>query len=78
MRNFKFTGKENQIIIQQHKEGKYEALFTTFKLIIHGLPFDIKEIEIDNEVLEVEFKKENNIYTMNVIKDFSEIHIIGT
>lgn len=78
LRNFKFTGKENQIIIQQHKEGKYEALFTTFKLIIHGLPFDIKEIEIDNEVLEVEFKKENNIYTMNVIKDFSEIHIIGT
>jgi alpha-glucosidase len=77
LRNFKLTGKENELIIQQHKEGKYEAGYGVFKLVIHGLPFEINEIEIDNVLLKIDYATENNTHTMQVTKDFSEIHIIG-
>ena len=31
LRNFKFTGKANELIIQQHKEGKFVTLMKRLK-----------------------------------------------
>ena len=77
LRTFKLTGKKKELIIQQHKEGKYIAEFETFKIIIHGLSFEIKEIQIDNVVIPLDHIKSNGSDIMSVDKDFTEIHIIG-
>ncbi len=77
LRTFKLTGRKKELIIQQHKEGKFMTDYSTFKLCIHGLPFDIKEIELDNQVIPLKHLKTNGTHSMVVDKNFSEIHIIG-
>lgn len=77
LRTFKFMGKENEIIIQQHKEGKYITTYKNFKVRIHGLPFDIVEIEVDNEIISLEHLKLNGTHSMIVDKNFSQLHIKG-
>jgi len=76
-RTFKLTGKENELIIQQHKEGKYITTYENFKLIIHGLPFSINEIQLDNEKIPLNHLKSNGTSSMVIDKNFSELHIIG-
>jgi len=76
-RIIKLTGKPNELILQQHKEGTYEAAFKWFKLKIHGLPFQIKEIEIDNVIIPLDKLIENGTSSMIIDKKFSEIHIKG-
>ena len=41
LRAFKLTGKPNELIIQQHKEGKFSSDYENFELHFHGLPFTI-------------------------------------
>jgi alpha-glucosidase len=77
LRTFKLTGKENELIIQQHKEGKFSADYETFKIIIHGLPFDIKEIEVDNVSIPLKHIKINGTSTMTIDKNFTELHLKG-
>ncbi|WP_125723675.1 glycoside hydrolase family 31 protein [Flavobacterium ustbae] len=70
-------GKEKEIIIQLHKEGKYITPYTKYKINLIGLPFKVSEIEIDNE--KIEFDKigfEQNNFLI-VYKEFNELHIIG-
>ncbi|WP_452225412.1 glycoside hydrolase family 31 protein [Lacinutrix chionoecetis] len=76
LRTFKLTGKSNELIIQQHKNGKFIAPYKTFKLNLIGLPFEIKKIEIDNvEILykDIKFTPDNS---MIIDKDFTELHIM--
>lgn len=78
LRSFSFTGKENEVIIQQHKDGSYITGYETMQIKFIGLPFKIHEIEIDNVVVSLEsvnFDKENNIII--VPKDFTELHIVS-
>lgn len=77
LRTFKLTGKKNELIIQQHKEGKYVSDFQTFNLRFHGLPFKVDKVQVDN--VEVPFSeiKLNGDNTMIVDKKFSEIHLFG-
>lgn len=77
LRTFKLTGKPNELILQQHKEGKYITPYKNFKLNIHGLPFKAKEIQIDNVKVALSDLKTDENGAMIVAKDFSEIHIIG-
>lgn len=75
-KSFSLTGKETELIIQQHKEGSYETQYSTIKIDIKGLPFKIKTIEIDNEI--VAFEKVHFVEnTLIIEKDFSELHLIG-
>jgi len=76
-RTFKLLGKSNELIIQQHKEGKFNADYKTFELRIHGLPFDIKEIQLDNVIIPLDHVKTNGISTMTINKEFTELHLIG-
>ena len=77
LRTFKLTGKPNQLIIQQHKEGKFTSNYDIFELKIHGLPFKIKEIELDNEIIDLSEVKMNGGNSMKINKEFTELHIIG-
>ncbi|MFH4969292.1 glycoside hydrolase family 31 protein [Gaetbulibacter sp. M240] len=76
LRNFSLQGKKNELIIHQHKSGKYTAPYETFKLKLHGLPFKIKKVQIDK--VEYSFKdlKLNGDNVLEVHKDFNDIHIM--
>ncbi len=75
LRDFNLSGKKDELIIQQHKTGKYITTYKTFKLNLHGLPFKISKIEVDN--VEIPFKKLklNGNNTLTLTKEFSELHI---
>lgn len=76
-KTFTLNGKEKELFITQHKEGSFEANYSTIKIKVIGLPFEVKGIEIDNEKILFD-KNEINITEGIVIdKDFSELHIIG-
>lgn len=77
LRTFTFTGKEKEIVIRQHKEGKYITPYSRFKINLIGLPFEIKSVEVDNEVVSLEDLQLNIHNSLTVIKDFSELHIKG-
>ncbi|WP_264530226.1 glycoside hydrolase family 31 protein [Flavobacterium sp. N502540] len=75
--SFSTIGKEKELIVQLHKEGKYDTPYSKYKINLIGLPFKVAEIEIDNE--KIAFDKEG--FELNhfliVDKEFNELHIIG-
>ncbi len=77
LRNFKLKGKENELIIQQFKNGTFITPYNTFKLKLHGLPFEIKEIELDNEKVSLKEVQLNGDNSIEISKDFTELHIVG-
>ena len=77
LRSFKLTGKPDQLIIQQHKEGKYTAPFETFKIKFHGLPFKVKKIQVDNVDIPLSQVGLNGNNEMEIDKDFTQLHILG-
>jgi len=77
LRTFKLTGKANELIIQQHKEGKFDADYSDFEIKLHGLPFEIEEIQIDNVVVPIAQLIKNGESKMTIAKEFSELHLIG-
>jgi len=77
LRNFKLSGKENELIIQQYKFGEFITAYETMKLKLIGLPFEIGTIEIDNEVVSFEDVKLNGDSTIVISKNFTELHITG-
>ncbi len=77
LRNFKITGKENDFVIQQHKSGQFITGYTKFEIQLIGLPFEVKNIEVDNVMVsldDVNWNKTTKTFT--VTKDFSEIHLM--
>ncbi|PWH83958.1 glycosyl hydrolase [Algibacter marinivivus] len=77
LRNFKLSGKKKELIIQQHKTGKFITTYKTFKLNLHGLPFKISKVEVDNVEIPLKDLKINGDNTLVLTKEFNELHIIG-
>ena len=77
LRNFNLHGKKNELIIQQHKSGKFMTTYETFKLNLHGLPFKITKVEIDNVVIAFKDIKLNGDNSLIIIKEFTELHIMA-
>jgi alpha-glucosidase len=74
---FQVTGKEKELNIQLHKEGKYDTNYSKYKINFIGFPFKVKSIEIDNEEVSFDrsqFEKDNYLI---VAKEFNVLHIIG-
>ncbi len=71
---FSFRGKEKEVTILQHKEGKFVTDYNKYRVRFYGLPFEIGKVQIDNE--EVNLKDvlvgKNELL---VDKDFTELHI---
>jgi alpha-glucosidase len=74
---FSVRGKENELIILQHKEGKFDTQYSKFKINLHGLPFKIRKIEFDNEEISLEEAGFDGEQTLYIHKDFTELHITG-
>ena len=70
-------GKEKELIIQLHKEGKYETPYSKYKINLIGLPFSVSEIEIDNEKVEFDKVSFDSNHFLIVDKEFNELHIVG-
>ena len=77
LRNFKLSGKEKELILQQFKDGNYVTSYETFKLNLMGLPFKIKSIQLDNENIALKDVKMNGSNTIHVTKEFTVLHILG-
>ena len=58
-----------------HKEGKYDTKYTKFKINFIGLPFEIKTVEIDNEIIAFDAKSFKENQYMIIPKDFNVLHI---
>ena len=74
LRTFKLRGKTDELIIKQHKKGKFEPPYTTFKVVLHGLPFDVGHIEIDKEVISKD-QFNTDEFSLKVDHNFEEIHV---
>ena len=75
LRTLKLTGKNDALIIQQHKSGKFDAPYKKFKLNLIGLPFKIATIQIDNEEIKFEDFEINENNMLLVDKEFTVIHL---
>jgi len=76
LRNFKLTGKENDLVLQQFKSGHFITEYATFEIELIGLPFIPKKIQVDNVYVSLDDVHFNNKkMTLKVSKDFSEIHL---
>ncbi|NLP58757.1 glycoside hydrolase family 31 protein [Lutibacter sp. B1] len=73
LRNFTLIGKEDSLTIQQFKSGKYETSYETIKIKLHGLPFTVGKVEIDNEEVDLIITDNELVVT----KEFTELHITG-
>ncbi len=77
LRKFKLNGKKNELIIQQFKDGTFITSYETFTLNLIGLPFKIGSIEVDNVKVALKDVKLNGENTIEVKKDFTELHLTG-
>lgn len=75
--SFRTIGKEKELIVQLHKEGKYDTPYSKYKINLIGLPFKVTEIEIDNEKITFDKIAFEEHHFLIVDKEFNELHIIG-
>jgi alpha-glucosidase len=75
--SFLNVGKEKELIVQLHKEGKFETPYTKYRINFIGLPFEIKEIEIDNEIISFDRINFETDGSLVINKEFNEFHLIG-
>ncbi len=77
LRTFKLTGKKEELIIQQHKRGDFDADYSKFKIVFHNLPFKITAIQIDNVAIKLENLNTSNTQAITIGKEFTELHLFG-
>jgi alpha-glucosidase len=77
LRKFKLSGKDTELTIIQHKEGKFDTPYKTMKMVFHGLPFEVESIKIDNEKIAFNEAEFNTNKVLVVDKDFTQIQIIA-
>lgn len=75
--SFRTIGKEKELIVQLHKEGKYDTPYSKYRINLIGLPFKVTEIEIDNEKIAFDKIAFEENHFLIVDKEFSELHISG-
>lgn len=73
LRTFTLVGKEKSLTVQQFKQGTFITSYHSFKIKIHGLPFGIGSVEVDNEKIDI--SKINGAVELELTKEFTEIHI---
>ncbi len=77
LRNFKLTGKEKSVTVQQFKQGDFATDYETLKFNFHGLPFNIYKIMVDNEEVDIKSVKPNGAPTLFINKNFTVLHLMG-
>ncbi|MGB3152869.1 MAG: TIM-barrel domain-containing protein, partial [Maribacter sp.] len=77
LRNFKLTGKEKSLTIQQFKDGSYVTEYEILKFNFHGLPFKIGKIQVDNEEISLKSVRPNGDNSLHIDKNFTVLHIMA-
>ena len=77
LRTFSVTGKKNEFILQQHKQGKFDANYKMFNVVFHNLPFEITSIQIDNVEIDLSSSNANETNSIVIDKEFTELHLFG-
>ncbi len=75
--SFQATGKENEMIIQAHQEGKYVTNYSKYKMNLIGLPFKVETLEIDNVAVAFDSDTLEREGFILVEKGFISFHIMG-
>jgi alpha-glucosidase len=75
--SFQVTGKEKELHIQLHKEGKYDTPYSKYKINLIGLPFKVTSIEIDNEKVAIDVEALDRDNYLIVDKEFNVLYITG-
>jgi alpha-glucosidase len=75
--SFQSTGKPKELIVQLHKDGKFDTNYTKYRINVIGLPFKVKKIEIDNVEVSFDKKAFEKDEFLVVDKEFTELHFIG-
>ena len=75
--SFLTTGKQKELNIQLHKEGKYDTNYSKYKINLIGLPFKVKMIEIDNVEVSFDINTLEISGYLIVDKEFTALHISG-
>jgi alpha-glucosidase len=73
---FNLTGKEKELIILQHKEGKFDTNYRNYRIQFHGLPFEISKVILDKEELPVSDWLKDGVLDLLIPKDFTELYIL--
>ena len=77
LRTFKVTGKKKEFILQQHKEGTFNAGYSKFNVVLHNLPFTITSVQIDNVEISIDSSESFGKQTIILDKEFTELHLLG-
>ncbi|TXD45993.1 glycoside hydrolase family 31 protein [Polaribacter sp. IC073] len=77
LRTFKVTGKKEELILQQHKRGDFNADYSKFHIVFHNLPFEITSIQIDNVAIELKNSNTSKTQAITIDKEFTELHLFG-
>ena len=77
LRTFKLTGKKNEFILQQHKQGKFDAAYQKFNVVLHNLPFTITSLQIDNVETSFNSASTAGAQSITLDKEFTELHLFG-
>ncbi|MGV3586449.1 MAG: glycoside hydrolase family 31 protein [Adhaeribacter sp.] len=85
-KNFLITGSDASLSISQEVKGNYTPTYTTYKIVLHGLPFALNTVEVDGVLLTPEPNlesaaetelRENKLPEISVSKHFKIINIKG-
>ena len=77
LRKFRLRGKEKELLIQHFKDGDFITSYSTFKFIFHGLPFSIATVEVDDEAIDLKDIQLEKNTSIEIRKDFTELHLFG-
>lgn len=75
LRNYLVVGDKNKLTISQQREGDFENLCQDFKIIIHALPEDLKNVKVGEETIKFSKGKDRKkeVFEIKVNRDFEEI-----
>jgi len=73
-KKFTVTGSASTLRISQTADGLYEEKYGTYKMELIGLPFEVRQVSVDDRRATVE-RDEKGVYHIQVAKDFKNILI---
>ncbi len=76
LKEFTLEGTKSKLTVRRHKQGEFEPEYTSYKMNVIGLPFEVTRIKVNNEDVsfdEVSFDGSSLILP----KDFNNMQLIG-
>ncbi len=72
---FKVAGSAAELSVQQHREGNFEPTYTRYRIHLHGLPFPILGIRVNN--LEIDLSQYQADGYLTVDRNFDDLRILA-